>query len=217
MSKIILLTLAVSAGVLLYRWLPVFPQPASDGEHVVVDKWRNRLYFYRGDGKILRFPVATGKEPDETPQGWMRVVAKEELSPPETNPQLGLRWLGLSARGHEDGLKYGIHGTDEPESIGHHASGGCIRMKDEHVVQLYEQVNEGTPVKIRGFPWPVCFYYRLLSKIAFDRPSPGAHQGGAFTWISNCAGTARRVTEKYRAPTGPPAGLPPLPQVRPPR
>mgnify|MGYP002683388506 CR=1 FL=1 len=47
------------------------------------------------------------------------------------------------------GQKYGIHGTDEPESIGSHASGGCVRLHNADVIRLYDQVSVGTAVEIR--------------------------------------------------------------------
>lgn len=43
----------------------------------------------------------------------------------------------------------GIHGTDELESLGRTASHGCIRMAEEDVVALYEQVDQGTPVFVQ--------------------------------------------------------------------
>jgi lipoprotein-anchoring transpeptidase ErfK/SrfK len=56
----------------------------------------------------------------------------------------GARWLGLSVPG---GL-YGIHGTNMPNSIGTYASHGCVRMFNEDVINLYNQVSIGTPVRI---------------------------------------------------------------------
>ncbi|NLC47295.1 MAG: L,D-transpeptidase, partial [Firmicutes bacterium] len=47
------------------------------------------------------------------------------------------------------GEKYGIHGTDEPSSIGKHASSGCIRLRNRDVEELYDQVQIGTEVEIR--------------------------------------------------------------------
>jgi lipoprotein-anchoring transpeptidase ErfK/SrfK len=41
---------------------------------------------------------------------------------------------------------YRIHGTNEPSSIGRSVSNGCIRMVNDHVIQLYDQVAIGAPV-----------------------------------------------------------------------
>jgi lipoprotein-anchoring transpeptidase ErfK/SrfK len=42
--------------------------------------------------------------------------------------------------------EYRIHGTNQPKSIGHAASSGCIRMLNEHVIDLYDRVPIGTRV-----------------------------------------------------------------------
>ena len=59
------------------------------------------------------------------------------------NP-LGTRWLGLSAKG------YGIHGTNEPRSIGKAASHGCIRMAKADLEELFNNVQVGDVVEIRA-------------------------------------------------------------------
>ena len=59
------------------------------------------------------------------------------------------RYLGtLGTRRLELGDGYGIHGTDEPESIGHSVSHGCVRMLNSDVEKLYPMVAIGTPVYI---------------------------------------------------------------------
>lgn len=62
-----------------------------------------------------------------------------------SNP-LGARALYLYREGRD--MYYRIHGTTEPWSIGQSVSNGCIRMLNEHVIQLYEQVPVGTPVTV---------------------------------------------------------------------
>ncbi|WP_210203063.1 L,D-transpeptidase [Pseudaminobacter soli (ex Li et al. 2025)] len=62
------------------------------------------------------------------------------------NP-LGARALYLYSSEGEDTL-YRIHGTNEPWTIGHAVSNGCIRMLNEHVVDLYDRVRIGTPVVV---------------------------------------------------------------------
>jgi lipoprotein-anchoring transpeptidase ErfK/SrfK len=61
------------------------------------------------------------------------------------NP-LGARALYLYRDGRD--TYYRIHGTTEPWSIGKSVSNGCIRMLNEHVMQLYDQVPVGTPVTV---------------------------------------------------------------------
>ena len=62
--------------------------------------------------------------------------------PPGPNNPLGTRWMGLSAPG------VGIHGTDEPSSIGWNASHGCIRMQVVDSEWLFDHVRVGTTVFI---------------------------------------------------------------------
>jgi lipoprotein-anchoring transpeptidase ErfK/SrfK len=62
------------------------------------------------------------------------------------NNPLGARALYLYRDGADTYFR--IHGTTEPSSIGRSVSNGCIRMLNEHVIQLYEQVPVGTPVTV---------------------------------------------------------------------
>ena len=55
-----------------------------------------------------------------------------------------MRWLGLSIPSGN----YGIHGTNNPSSIGKAVSNGCIRMYNRDVTELSKTVPLGTPVKI---------------------------------------------------------------------
>ncbi len=140
------------AVILLVWWLHLWsPPPAESGEHIIVDTFRNRLHHYSGGG-VASYDVGTGREPELTPTGRFTIVVREVLKPGESNPQLGTRWLGLSVPGDEDGLRYGIHGTDEPPSVGGYVSGGCIRMRDDDVRELFERVQKGTPVIIMPRP-----------------------------------------------------------------
>lgn len=63
------------------------------------------------------------------------------------NP-LGARWLGTSARGRATGWAIGIHGTNQPSSIGRRISGGCVRLLNKNIIELYEVIPIGTPVTI---------------------------------------------------------------------
>ena len=65
------------------------------------------------------------------------------IGPGKDNP-LGTRWMGLDKKG------YGIHGTNEPRSIGKAASHGCIRMARKDLEQLFELVRVGDVVEIIG-------------------------------------------------------------------
>lgn len=61
------------------------------------------------------------------------------------NP-LGARALYLYRNGRD--TYYRIHGTTEPWSIGKSVSNGCIRMLNDHVIELYDRIPVGTPVTV---------------------------------------------------------------------
>jgi hypothetical protein len=65
------------------------------------------------------------------------------IEPGVSNP-LGTRWMGLSQKG------FGIHGTNQPKSIGKAASHGCIRMTQADLEELFTLVHVGDTVSIRA-------------------------------------------------------------------
>jgi L,D-transpeptidase catalytic domain len=104
------------------------------------------------DGEVIKiYPVAVGKPSTPSPTGRFEIVNRIEnptyyhkgvvIGPGRANP-LGNRWLGLSLKG------YGIHGTNEQNSIGHAASHGCIRMAKRDVEELFSYVSVGDVVEI---------------------------------------------------------------------
>lgn len=105
-------------------------------------------------GKVLKiYPVAVGTDSSPSPEGEFTVVNRLEnptyyhsgkaIGPGKQNP-LGTRWMGLSQKG------YGIHGTNEPKSIGKAASHGCIRMTRRDLEELFTMVRVGDKIKIQG-------------------------------------------------------------------
>ncbi len=105
---------------------------------IVVNISAKTLTVYQKGIPIYEFPIATGKPETPTPVGTFEVINKQ-LDP---GGPYGTRWLGLSKRG------YGIHGTNDPSSIGTAASNGCIRMFNRDVEQLFDITNTGTVVRI---------------------------------------------------------------------
>jgi lipoprotein-anchoring transpeptidase ErfK/SrfK len=125
---------------------------------IVINTKRHALYLTLGNGKAVRYPVATAKRGFEW-NGSHQVSAKTkwpDWRPPETmrkrRPELPVFMEGgpnnpLGARAIYLGSSiYRIHGTNEPSSIGKSASSGCIRMFNEDVVELYQHVKIGTTV-----------------------------------------------------------------------
>ena len=78
-----------------------------------------------------------------SPQKYARYAGGMKGGP--KNP-LGARALYLFKNGNDTMLR--IHGTTEPWTIGQAVSNGCIRMVNDHVIDLYERVRIGTPVVI---------------------------------------------------------------------
>lgn len=114
----------------------------------------HRLLLHRGDEVVLDAPVGLGREDVPTPGGVYYV--KELLQPPEPGGPYGAYAYGLSgfspvldSFAGGDGV-IGIHGTNDPDSVGVDSSHGCIRMYDEDVTRLVEEFGLplGTPVEI---------------------------------------------------------------------
>ena len=105
---------------------------------ITVNTKERRLHLIK-DGKWFKsYPVGIGKILSPTPKGTYRIINKA------VNPggPFGVRWLGLNKKG------YGIHGTNNPSSIGKYVSQGCIRMHNKDVLELAGIVPIGTLVKI---------------------------------------------------------------------
>lgn len=110
------------------------------GTHLLVETDLRRLHHFQGDTLVHTYPVAVGKPSTPTPTGNYHVVYKM-LNP---GGVLGSRWMGLDIPGGN----YGIHGTNNPDSIGRAVSNGCIRMHNHHVEELFPRVQIGTAVRI---------------------------------------------------------------------
>ncbi|MFO7154032.1 MAG: peptidoglycan-binding protein [Caldicoprobacter oshimai] len=114
----------------------------SSEYNITVDLEQKELTLKQGERFIKVYPVAVGKPSTPTPTGNWKIIQKT------VNPggPFGARWMRLSIPWGG----YGIHGTDQPETIGTAASHGCIRMFNEDVIELYDIVPLGTAVNIVG-------------------------------------------------------------------
>lgn len=106
---------------------------------IIVDLSDRNLYLLDGNIVVRSFPVGIGKMLTKTPSGEFAIINKQ------ANPggPYGVLWMGLS-RPH-----YGIHGTNDPSSIGRQVSHGCIRMYNDDVMALSHLVPIRTRVTIR--------------------------------------------------------------------
>lgn len=91
---------------------------------------------------ISVYPVAIGKPSTPTPPGHWKIVFKSV----DPGGPFGVRWMRLSVPWGS----YGIHGTNNPKSIGKAVSHGCIRLYNEDVIVVYSKTPVGTPVNIDG-------------------------------------------------------------------
>jgi len=125
---------------------------------IVVDTPNKFLYLVQGNGKAMRYGIGVGR-PGFTWSGTKQISAKKEwpdwTPPPQMltrRPDLPRHMEGgpenpLGARAMYLGSSlYRIHGSNEPWTIGTNVSSGCIRMRNEDVIDLYGRVNVGTRV-----------------------------------------------------------------------
>jgi lipoprotein-anchoring transpeptidase ErfK/SrfK len=127
--------------------------------YITVDRGTFTLRLWKHLKLAKEYTVAVGMEGLETPEGLYAIQEKEEnpvwhvpdsawagslagqTIPPGPADPIKARWMGIY-----EGA--GIHGTEETYSLGHAESHGCIRMAIPDVIELYEQVEVGTPVYI---------------------------------------------------------------------
>lgn len=107
---------------------------------ITINLANRRLSYNEGQRLVKVYPVGVGKPSTPTPTG-NYVVVNKIVHP---GGMLGTRWMGLSVPTGN----YGIHGTNNPSSIGGYVSNGCIRMYNQDVEELFPRVVIGTPVEI---------------------------------------------------------------------
>jgi len=127
---------------------------------IIIDTPNKFLFLVEGDGKALRYGVGVGK-PGFAWSGVKQISAKKEWpdwTPPAEmlvrRPDLPRHMQGgpenpLGARAMYLGSSlYRIHGSNEPWTIGTNVSSGCIRMRNQDVIDLYDRVHVGARVVV---------------------------------------------------------------------
>lgn len=129
---------------------------------IVVRTGERHLYYFTGYGQAIRYPVGVGRagkqwsgtsyingkyiHPDWSPPAEVRRdhpgLPKVIRGGSPHNP-MGVAAMSLA------GGEYAIHGTNQPGSIGHFVSYGCIRMYNEDIRDLYDRVSVGTRVVVQ--------------------------------------------------------------------
>ena len=140
------------------------PRPELKTRRVEIDT-KNKTLSITDNGKILAaFPITPGSKQLPAPIGTWQIVKIATLPwfrwdkamlmhgkrssnfhniPPGPRNEVGLVWIGLNKKG------IGIHGTNNPNSIGHSASHGCIRLANWDAVQVLNAVTQGVTVEIK--------------------------------------------------------------------
>jgi lipoprotein-anchoring transpeptidase ErfK/SrfK len=119
---------------------------------ILVEVSKRRLTLYRNAKPVLIATVAVGSPSTPTPTG--RYYVNQRIVPTQTGGPFGPGAIGISAfsnvlTGWTQGGPVAIHGTNEPWSIGHAVSNGCIRLPNETLVRVFNATLAGTPVIIK--------------------------------------------------------------------
>lgn len=121
------------------------PGPPVGEMRIEINVEKRTLTLLVDDQIFKVYPCAVGKAATKSPVGEWRIIQKGT----HWGGGFGTRWLGLNVPW---GI-YGIHGTNNPRSIGNAESAGCIRMQNRDVEELYPWIDIGTRVSIIG-PFP---------------------------------------------------------------
>jgi lipoprotein-anchoring transpeptidase ErfK/SrfK len=118
---------------------------------VEVDVSRRLLTLFRSGRRVFSATVAVGSPATPTPIG--RYYVNQRLVPDDPGGPFGPGAIGISAfspvlTGWAQGGPVAIHGTNEPWSIGHAVSNGCIRLPNATLTRLFRVAVAGTPVVI---------------------------------------------------------------------
>lgn len=134
---------------------PLGSNPLPGDPFIIVNKQFNEVAFINDNRVQTVVSAATGKTKDLTPEGLFTITVKapdpyyrkKDIPGGDPDNPLGSRWLGFDAE-NTDGRTFGIHGTNDPTSIGKKISQGCIRLQNEAVESLYDYIPLGTKVLV---------------------------------------------------------------------
>jgi L,D-transpeptidase ErfK/SrfK len=118
--------------------IPGLPDPNSIPYRIEVSIQNRWLRLYRNNTLLKEYPIAVGRMLHGTPKGQFVIINKA----PNPGGPFGTMWMSLSKE------HYGIHGTNDPTSIGKAVSKGCIRMYNKDVEELAQIIPIGTQVHI---------------------------------------------------------------------
>ena len=142
----------------------VFFRTTEPAGTVVIFTSQRFLYVVQGNSRALRYGIGVGREGFQW-AGLLKISRKAEwpdwTPPPEMiarQPYLPRFMAGgpgnpMGARALYLGSTiYRLHGTNQPQTIGHAVSSGCFRLVNDDIIDLYERVPVGTKVVVRHAP-----------------------------------------------------------------
>ncbi|GKX31617.1 hypothetical protein SH1V18_40970 [Vallitalea longa] len=124
--------------------LEVFFSQNNNPYYILVDLDTYIMYVFKDNEMYKEYPVSGGKYSTPSPLGTWNIVSKANWG-----EGFGGTWMGFNVPWG----KYGIHGTDEPWSIGSGLSKGCIRMYNDDAKDLKKYIPYGTKVTIIKGPY----------------------------------------------------------------
>ena len=139
------------------------PNPAFANRKIWIDTRERFLEIFENDQLVAEFPITPGSKTLPAPKGVWKILGAATLPwfrhdegvlqhgvrtndfyniPPGPNNPVGILWMGLNKPG------IGIHGTNNPETIGRAGSHGCIRMANWDAARIKDLVSIGNVVTI---------------------------------------------------------------------
>lgn len=169
-------------------------KPTEQGRKIAINLASRMLILYENGQKVRLYHVGVGTPSTPTPPGFYNVQTKEVnptwIDPSDTTVQipagpdnpLGYRWIGFNGT-------YGIHGTNNPSSVGYYVSNGCVRMHEEDVEELYPLVSIGTPV--------IVYYDRIVIDSAADHTVSYYIYPDGYGWQNLSVSDVKRALAGY--------------------
>ena len=150
----------IIALIIIQAFYTACLNPVYAGDYKILINIPSRSLELSRNSQILKtYSIGVGKSTFPTPIGDFKVISKViqpgwenpyksagkiRKKPGRKNP-LGTRWIGF----YEDKIGiYGIHGTNEPSSVGKYSSHGCVRMQIKESEDLFNKVDINTPVQV---------------------------------------------------------------------
>jgi lipoprotein-anchoring transpeptidase ErfK/SrfK len=146
--------------------VPSLPEVAEFQTRVIkIDTREKLLGLYEGEKMLASLPITPGSGHLATPPGNWKIVGIVQMPtfrwdagvlnygvrtstfyelPIGPNNPVGIMWIGLNRAG------IGIHGTNQPQTIGRSSSHGCMRTANWDVIRLSKMITKGIPVIIEG-------------------------------------------------------------------